>query len=1303
MNAAEEATTPNAQDEGDVFGPLTPNSLDGMWLVHQLYSSKLIDHRCLFSIVSKTARSEVLSVGNAAARESPVSVRGPTSATIKPAPQKSKLDLRIFFGPGGERPPFGGKEQGSHSSSSEPTPPSGSDAAEATKLKIRLSPKVTLVVESPPHRHTSDPMNVEPTTKTTAAAETDVSTSTPQRPPPSARSATPPPGFSPVDWSKVSDASRSRSGSAGAGVMSMNAKRSLRSTSSSLSPSLLSLSMNPMKTTPLEVREFSAEYFASDSVPGVSYPLRRPSEDSIAALRMEVRQSPRMSPGMIVLEGSTSVREVEARKRGGTSPLGMSRSVSETSPPPPLPPPPPPTKVQVPVAPEMGATVSMNSVLSVLTPLPTTTTRTEAFSSPKVAPSTSLMSVDSPSQPAQTFKDAEDVPSPSPALPPWPSPTLLSTFSPSPSPPVPAAYAHSDSSSSLSSSPSDLPLTRHGSVVLSIEEEQDAETKPEERNAPLSKANLSSLSRQRHSFFDDHIVDGSTPLGTNEWSPERRERLRARYIDVFGEKVGEGEGGAIGAEEGEEEEDQAQGVRQDEKEEGEVEEGEVEEGELEEGEEEMRLHEVKGTVAAGDEHQEEVEYSDDDEEEEEEEEEEGVTGPSSEAEPPIASVVADDKSTDEYEDEEEEEPSSAQTDEGERGSEEEELQREMEELQEGVDEDEEDVVSAPPSPAQAASSSPSASQSASQAGFRSSSPYASSGVSSITINLNEVDLGRVRFGPPKKVPKGSTFELSQSTTATADCEAVVQSLVMEDSDDGAAASAAAAIWFADEEEDSDDGLAASAAAAAAAIWLADEDEGVLQASAPNSTQAQVVKDRPAEPSSEEEANNLGRSFEGGIPADALDDNENQEDSNLDHTFQNGIPADGHAPESPLAVSPRQQTKSSLPQADGRACLTPITVTADPKTPQRPKSPGYIYVPSRSSSPVKKTSRVMGNGKGKDTGKVKMEGGPVQSIELSDDDEIIFTGRSRRGRPPATRPILTKPPVKLELFNGPGPIETSTPIQQDVPLSPLPLSLVMDTYLNLEPPKTPKRVVDPQPLRDLSPLSDLTPSPKHHMRDLDELPDLTDELDIRSPPPFDPKKHAARVDDDDDTEIRPIKKKRKASAATSVATTAGIGSAMNMKLDPDQSSEATANAPPAKKRLLVVPKKGQSMAVTRVKKKRKAIPEPDEEGEEPPLKKAKLRRSTRSSETSSISRESSKSKEKGKTKGRPVRTSARITPSPAKSGRSSKDIKMENSPAKKISTRRPRGSTKKVAVVWPTCSNPNYDKVSLVMISIHIYL
>jgi hypothetical protein len=95
----------------------------------------------------------------------------------------------------------------------------------------------------------------------------------------------------------------------------------------------------------------------------------------------------------------------------------------------------------------------------------------------------------------------------------------------------------------------------------------------------------------------------------------------------------------------------------------------------------------------------------------------------------------------------------------------------------------------------------------------------------------------------------------------------------------------------------------------------------------------------------------------------------------------------------------------------------------------------------------------------------------------------------------------------------------------------------------------------------------------------------------------------------------------------------------------------------------MPKKGQSMAVTR-EKKRKAIPEPDEDDEELPLKKAMQKRNAHSSETSSNPSESSKRKEKGKTRERPVLTSARVTMSPAKNGRSSKNIKMENSPAKK---------------------------------------
>lgn len=157
-----------------------------------------------------------------------------------------------------------------------------------------------------------------------------------------------------------------------------------------------------------------------------------------------------------------------------------------------------------------------------------------------------------------------------------------------------------------------------------------------------------------------------------------------------------------------------------------------------------------------------------------------VAGPLSEAEQSTASVVADDKTTDEYEEREGEEPSVEQTDEGEEGP----LSGEEELLQRGVDEDEEEVVSAPLSPAQAANSSnssPSASRPAAQAGFLSSSLYASPAVSSITINPNEVDLGKVRFGPRRKCRRGllSSYPKSQWRLR---CEGVVQSLVMEDVD-----------------------------------------------------------------------------------------------------------------------------------------------------------------------------------------------------------------------------------------------------------------------------------------------------------------------------------------------------------------------------------------------------------------------------------------------------------------------------------------------------------------------------------------
>ncbi|KIM46834.1 hypothetical protein M413DRAFT_440409, partial [Hebeloma cylindrosporum] len=1097
----------------------------------------------------------------------------------EPAPQGEANDV---FGPLTPNSldaskPLQLNSKGLESSEAPPlSPRSGSE--EAPKMKIRLSPKVTLVVESPPHQ------------------QGDVLTSTPLRP---ARSATPPPGFSPVDWSKFSDVSRSRSGSLAAGM------KPKRSESTSLSSSSLLSTTKPVP----EIQKFVPTCSAS-STPRNSYPLRRPSEDSIAALRMEVRQSPRMSPGVIVLEGSMSVDR--------NSPLGMSRSVSEMSLPP-APPPPTvaaasPTKAQAEVVAAPGMMKPTVSTNPVLTPLPATMDST-VVSSPQVMPPTELMSVDSPSQPAQTFEDAEDVPSPSPAL----------ASLPQKMPPFPA------------------------SVVSSVEEEQDVEKKPEVENALPSRANLSVPSRLERRHAEDLDTD-------EEDTPSRKSllqrRRRSRWVrDSSEEEFGEGaRGGHQQAVEAQEEE---------------------EEGEVEGGKSSIQL-DKEGKIGA--------------DQESYEEEEEGVTGPSSEAEPPL--ILTGDRTFDEYEEDEgEEENSVERTDEDEEGvlvtEEEEELQREVEELREDEDEQETTSASAPLSPAAAAnSSSPSASQSASQDGHRSSSPpnahhssspvpsspnaYSSSGVSSITINLDQVDLGNVRFGPPKKVPSNSSaLQLSQSTTATADCEAVVQSLVAysEDVDGGADDNRLAVIEEADE-------------------------RAAAQSSAP------VV---PAEADSEEEADNLGHSFEGGVPADDTDDNEHQEDSNLDHTFQNGVPADKlgeHGSESTPAVphqsegpklqpapaaSARQQTKPALAQA------RPNLFAANPKTPQKPKTAEYIYIPSGSSSPIKKTttSREVGNGKGKETEKVKMEKKPVTSIDVSsDDDDIVITGRSRRGRPPPTRPILTKTPVKLELFDGPGPIRTSTPVQGNAPFPPFPFSSAVGALLNSEPrrtPKTSKRPVDL--LGNLSPMSALTPSPKRPMRN-----DM-DEVDPRSPP-FDPKKHAARVDDDDDTEIRPIKKKRKASAATSATG--------SMKLDLDRSSEATAKAPPAKKRLLVIPKAGQSAAVTRVKK-RKANPDPDDDDEEPPLKKAMLRRSVRSSETSSNSNSSSResSKEKGKEKEkpreRPVRTSSRSNLSPAKEDKPPKDVKVEHSSAKKTPIRRPRGPPKKVAVVWPTCSNPNYDQ------------
>ena len=92
-------------------------------------------------------------------------------------------------------------------------------------------------------------------------------------------------------------------------------------------------------------------------------------------------------------------------------------------------------------------------------------------------------------------------------------------------------------------------------------------------------------------------------------------------------------------------------------------------------------------------------------------------------------------------------------------------------------------------------------------------------------------------------PDAPPIEIQNGVDEEDDGEAVVQSL-MEDVEDNGTIAAAAAMWLALTAEE-------------------EEDEAAAHASALNSNQ--VSEGKPAEPSSEEGADNLPHSFEGGIP------------------------------------------------------------------------------------------------------------------------------------------------------------------------------------------------------------------------------------------------------------------------------------------------------------------------------------------------------------------------------------------------------------------------------------------------------
>ena len=197
-------------------------------------------------------------------------------------------------------------------------------------------------------------------------------------------------------------------------------------------------------------------------------------------------------------------------------------------------------------------------------------------------------------------------------------------------------------------------------------------------------------------------------------------------------------------------------------------------------------------------------------------------------------------------------------------------------------------------------------------------------------------------------------------------------------------------------------------------------------------------------------------------------------------------------------------------------------------------------------------------------------------------------------------------------------------------------------------------------RDLSPISDLSSaSDKNSQRSASEE-DLAMHL------------LSSRLEDDE-AEIIPMKKLRTVSVSAPAPDLATKVEQVTVSLDMLQPP------PPPKKSLLAI-KRGQSAAVTRIKK-RKPRPQSndsDEDEDQPPLKRAKQRKTL-------TEEGQSKSKVENIT---PKRKEPRIK-SPVKP-----TIKKEMRSPVKTPTRRPREKPARVAsVVWPTTENPDFDTVS----------
>ncbi|CAA7267195.1 unnamed protein product [Cyclocybe aegerita] len=293
-----------------------------------------------------------------------------------------------------------------------------------------------------------------------------------------------------------------------------------------------------------------------------------------------------------------------------------------------------------------------------------------------------------------------------------------------------------------------------------------------------------------------------------------------------------------------------------------------------------------------------------------------------------------------------------------------------------------------------------------------------------------------------------------------------------------------------------------------------------------------------------------------------------------------------------------------------------------------------------------------------------------SSDSSDDEGLPSVPAKPKATPAAEALVKVEPDAEKEV-----PSKATTPQVPEV-RSPIPPAQV------------------PAPVPRVDPLEELFTRP---LSPISDLSDEDDELPKEKQSPIDLNRFTAGLSDDDADVIR-VRKSRRVSEsvrAPSAATTVARRSSVAAKAEEIDTVMADLPPPvaPQKKSLLGQLKKGQSAAVTRIKK-RKSRPEPETEDEdEPPLKIVRLRKKgTNGALTSATS--SSGSSAKGNTSTN-TRKSLR-TPSPKKAAtakvqrtpRTPASHQSQKTPTRRSRNQKPRSST----VVWPTINEPNFEQL-----------